>query len=191
MLWSIVLPSKIAVGLSLGVIALAFYVARRCKNGPFASLMIGFLVSAFAFVPVLMLADYATSISRFGRFQAADVESVRFAQVQRYLPPEASDIEMITTTHHHYVRFRIPEKQLLQWMESLWAVAGPHSPMTRSEAAFGEVSNGEDEPEFVTLGMDPSSDFLLFEGPFQQDWGGPRLWYDSKSETAWQYVGYW
>ena len=123
MLWSVVLPFKITAGLSLGVIALAFYAARRRRNGLTASLMIGILVSAIAFIPLFILTNYVASPFRFGRFQAADVESVRFAQVQDYLPPGASDIEMITATHHHYVRFRIPEKQLLQWMESLWAVA--------------------------------------------------------------------
>jgi hypothetical protein len=191
MLWSLVLPFEITIGLSIGVIGLAFYTARRYGKRLVVSMMAGLLVAAIAFIPLFILANYVTSPFRFGRFRAADVESVRFAQVQDYLPPNASDIDMITTTHHHHVRFRISEKQLITWMESLWDVAGQRSPMTRSEAAFGVVSKGGDDPEFVKLGMSPNSDFLLFEGPFQQDWGGPTLWYDSKAETAWQYVGYW
>lgn len=191
MLWSFVLPFKITVGFSLGVIAIAFYATRRRRKGLISSLMVGLLISAIAFIPLFMLIDYVISPYRFGQFQATDVESVRFAQVQDYLPPDASDIEIITTTHHHYVRFRIPEKQLREWMESLWAVAGSYSPMTRSEAAFGEVSRGSEKPEFSRLGMAPRSNFLLFEGPFQQDGGGPTLWYEPESETAWQYVGYW
>jgi hypothetical protein len=191
MLWSLVLPFQVAFVLSIGVAVLGFYVARRYRKSRVGSVAAGIVVAGSAFVPLCILVYYATSPFRFGRFQADDTNSVRLAQVRQYLPPNATDIDMITTTHQHHVRFRVSERQLIAWMNKLWNTAGTASPMLRNEAAFGELSKGDDAPELVRLGMNPATDYMYFEGPYQGDWGGPTLWYDPAAETAWQDVGYW
>ena len=191
MLWSLVLPVQVAFFCSIGVVVLAFYVARRNGKSRLVAANLGILIAGIAFFPLCILAHYSTSPFRFGRFQAADTDSVRLARVREYLPSDATEIDMITTKHHHHVRFRVAKGQLNAWMNRLWDSAGQHSPMSWTEAAFGVVSKGDDDPELVGLGMDPNADFMHFEGPYQRDWGGPTLWYDSESETAWQYVGYW
>ena len=155
------------------------------------ALMSGALVAGLLFIPLFLIAFYSTSPFRFGRFQADNTESVRFDQVRQYLPPNATEIDMITASNQHHVRFRISKSELTAWMNRLWDIAGQHSPMPRNEAAFGTASNGDDAPELIRLGMDPEAQYMLYEGPYQGDWGGPTLWYDPKTEVAWQDVGYW
>ena len=188
MLWFVVLPFLITIGLSAGLILVVYFVARRKHVSRMMGAFTGILVAAVAFVPLCILVY--TSPFRFGDFHAADTASVRFTQVRHYLPPSATDIDMITTPQHHHVRFCVSKKQLLAWMKRLWEVEGKYSPIPRSEAVFGRLTKGDDHPGFARLEMNPGSDFMYFEGPYRRNWGGPTLWYDTNSETAWQFVAY-
>ena len=191
MFWSLVLPIQIAVALSAILTVVVYMVARHQIASRALCTMLGVVIAGMTFVPVCLLVYVIASPLRFGHFESPDTESVRLEHVRQYLPPSATNIAMITTPHHHHVRFQVAQPQLVTWMNGLWDVAGQHSPMPRSEAAFGELTSGDNDLEFHTLGMNPDAEFMKFEGPYQGDWGGPTLWYDSESETAWQYVGYW
>lgn len=154
--------------------------------------MLSLVLTGVAFVPVCMAAYFLTSPFRFGQFSADDWNSVRFSRVQAYLPPSATQIDMITTPHHHHAKFKVKQAELVDWMNTLWIRHGTRSPMTRTEAAFASPeTHDHDDKTFRRLGMPTDRDFLKFEGPYQGDWGGPTLWFDPQSGTAWQYVGYW
>lgn len=190
MLWSIVFPFQVAFCLSVGVALLVFLISRRLRSKVFGAAVTG-IVAGVSFAPLWFASHVTTYPFRFGRFQAANAASVRQSQVRDFLPPGATDIEMITTTHNHHVRFQIPETELVGWMNEFWDRADEYSLFSRAESAFGDISQGPSDPDFASMGMKSSRRYKLFEGPYRGNAGGPTLWYDPESETAWQEVGYW
>lgn len=192
MLWWAVTPFLIACALSLALLISVAVVSRRRGVRWAYTLLLIVLIPAAAFIPFCVGTYVAISPFRFGEFHADDFESVGFSQVQVYLPRSAHDITMINTPSNHHTKFKVSPKDLDDWMDSLWVSHGKRSPLSRDEAAFAEPTiYDRDKPILRRLGLTKGQEYLLYEGPYQGDWGGPTLWYSQETQTAWQRVGYW
>ena len=192
MLWWAVSPFLIACLLSPLLAIATLILARKRGMRWLYSVVLSVVLSVISFIPLCIVAYVIMSPFRFGEFHADNFDSVAFPRVQVYLPQSASDITMVTNSHNHHTRFTISENDLNKSIESLWGTHGKRSPMTRGESAFADpVVYDGDNPTLRHLGLSSGQSCLHYEGPYQGDWGGPTLWYDPVSQTAWQRVGYW
>ena len=192
MLWPIVLPLKITVGLLVGIVAVATASAPLLKWKRTQTFLISTIIAVLAFVPTCVAVKSVVDSHRFGVSDVPEFADVDDARVERYLPPAARSITLDKSPMGYRARFTITQAELDQWLDGVWAQFSQDSIVRRRDENLKQKV-GREFTGAIFEGLDWKipDDLFEYEGPIAANGAGFTIWYDAQTETAFQRGGYW
>ena len=192
MLWPIVLPFKITLGISATFIAVTILVSPSFKWRRGKAILISTLIAFLAFLPVCAGVGSIVDSRRFGIFQYETYAEVCDFRVERYLPPTARDITIEKYAMGHRAKYKTTLNELTAYLDALWAEANGRSALSRAELEYGKSTPRDHyDYSFDGLNWTMPETAIHFHSPVQSDGGGADYYFDSEDETVLQHAGYW
>lgn len=192
MLWPIILPLKITFWLFAGIVAVATASAPLLKWKRTKTLLISTIIVVLAFVPTCVAVKSVVDTHRFGVCDIPEFANVDDARVERYLPPTARSITLDKSPMGYRARFTITQAELNEWLDGVWAQFGQDSIIRRRDKNL-EQKVGREFTGAIFEGLDWKipDNLIEYDGPVARNGAGCTIWYDAKTQTAFQRAGYW
>ena len=195
MFWTVVLPFKITFWLLAAMLLVVTLLAPRFTWRRTRTFLIGSLIAVVGFVPSLIGVHTVVNAFRFGHFQHASFSEVNDFRIERWLPPDATDISLFKNHggNGYRARFTINEDQLIEYLDELWQAHAHHSAIQRHEFTDDgkETSGSGHFGEFQRLGWNPKPGAIIYYSPVEGDGGGATYYHDRSSGITLQRAVYW
>jgi hypothetical protein len=192
MFWPIVLPFKITFWLFTGILATATLLAPLLKQKRGKLFLITALLGSVAFVPSCAAIMTLLDKHRFGVFQYSTFDEVNDFRVERYLPPASTDITIDKSTMGFRAKFHIKERDLVAYLDDLWARYGDRSTIARTELQNEAPTSPEEfKLNFGDLGWPPLANAIEYRGPVAPNGAGFAIWFSKAESIAYERAGYW
>lgn len=135
----------------------------------------------------------AVDAVRFGDFSYDSYNDIPDFRSQRYLPENATEIEMRKHANGYYARYKLSTGDFKSYLDGLWKKYGEYAAVARGD--FFEEGKSVDPESFRTtfgdLGWDCPSDAIVYYSPREGDGGGATYYVDSGSDLIFQRTGFW
>jgi len=193
MLWPIVLPFKITLGLLAAIVVLLTALASALKWKRGKVFGVASLVACLAFVPSCTGIMAIVDSQRFGTFQCENFADVNDFRIERYLPTQARDITLNKCAQGHQATYSISESDLRDYLDGQWDRYGQDSASSREELNDGSRVSADAydfQFDYDDLGW-PAFDAVRFHSPVEEDGGGAIYYFDPATGTAYHRAGYW
>ena len=192
MLWPLVLPFKITVGILVVLIVLAMLLSLKLKWPVGKAFGISLLLGAVAFVPSCTGIMKVMDSYRFGVFEYETADAVSDAHVKYWLPATAKSIMLDQQSNGFRANFTISQQDLDSHFDQQWKQCDPKYLVQRS----GSVSKSPTKPtslerEFGGLKWQVFDDMIEYRGPIADNGAGYSIWYSPSQAIAFQSAGYW
>ena len=189
------LPVKITFWLLVGLVIVLTLVAPYLKWRRTRTFLFGSLVAVVAFVPSLFGVSSVVDTFRFGHFQHASFADVNDFRIERWLPPDATDISLFKNYggNGYRARFTISEEKLIEYLDELWQAHAHQSAIQRHEFSHDgkETSGTAHFDQFQIIGWNPIAVSIVYHSPVEGDGGGATYYHDRNSGVTLQRAGYW
>lgn len=193
MFWAVVLPFQISCVILLASVLLLTAFLPFKKFGRFISFCIYSGLAVIAFVPVILIVGFAVDSVRFGDFKYASYADIPDDRSRRYMPPNATDIDIHKFVSGYFARYKISEDDFQLYLDELWQTYGDASPIPCKQLG-GEpwVVEGESIGlPLEDLGWKAPAHLVEYDGPREDDGGGATYYVDIESGVVYQRTGYW
>lgn len=192
MLWPLVLPLKITFWCFAWLVATVTLLAPLFKWKRGTAFLASFVLAAVAFIPSCTAVMSVIDQRRFGAFHYTSFAEVNDLRVERYLPPQASDITLDKYAMGHRAKYSISEADLRAYVDGLWRRYGEYSAIPRDELDDGATVKYEEFRHwFAGLDWPPIELAIVCRSPVERDGGGATYYFDPEAGVAYHHAGYW
>jgi len=129
---------------------------------------------------------------RFGDFHHDTYGDIQDFRSRRYLPEEATNINMRKYPSGYIARYEIAESDLLSFVERMWSEFGEASAIERDQLSNGQlVSKDLFERNFQSADWDLPETAKVYDSPLERDGGGASYYFDQEEMVVFQRTGFW
>jgi hypothetical protein len=186
MLWSIILPFQITVGLWASVLVAIWFLAPSYGKRRVAYVLPALFLAFVLFIPSLKGVMNIVDNYRFGVFEHADFTSINDWRVEHYFPEAATNITLEKDRGGFRARYSISNSDLEKWLDNIWHEWRDISHRTREKAQAIAST-----PQFDDLGWVLPKGAVKYEGPRKRNGAGFTIWYSESQGIAYEDAGYW
>lgn len=201
MLWPIVLPVELTIGLLAALVGFATVAAPAWKWKRRRTFVGSSLLAGLLFVPSCVGIMEVVDNIRFGTFQYASYLDVKDIRVERYLPPTATNVTLKKYSSGHMARYTISESDLKDYVDELWKRNGEHSAISHKDldptpgapAGFNGIpfTSAEFESTFLSSEWPTPDNLIELHGPSGASGSGAVYVYDRATQTGYHRASYW
>ena len=193
MFWPVILPFQLTCGVLLVAVVVLTVFASPKTWSRVKTFCVYSAIGLVAFIPSCTGIMMAVDAVRFGDFEYASYGDITDFRSQRYLPENATDIQMRKHANGYFARYKLPPDDFNSYLDDLWQQYGEYSAVERG--GFSDEGKSVD-PEsfnmtFGDLGWDCPVDAIVYYSPSEGDGGGATYYVDSGSELVFQRTGFW
>ncbi|TWU22966.1 hypothetical protein Pla52o_24990 [Novipirellula galeiformis] len=129
---------------------------------------------------------------RFGVFDYETFDEVDDFRVERYLPPDATNITVDKYAQGFRARFKISQTNLDAYLDQVWRSYGDQSVVERGEMSAMRVVDEESHDLYYgDLGWAHLGDATEVYGPMARNGAGFTVWFSPSKGIAYQRGSYW
>ena len=176
--------------LSLVIILTLFSTIAGRKRLP--AFLIFSSIALVAFIPSCTAIMGVIDSQRFGEFNYATYKDVHDFRVERYLPPEATNIRLLKIPNGFRAKFMIAESDVKNWHNHFWAEYGDLDEF-KQNATPDESPSVNDEMMLRFEGLNwnlPVAD-VAYAAPSAPNGATFVIWYNRQSNSAMLWGCYW
>lgn len=191
MLWPVILPFKITAAIfAVLVIALTLYAISLKRRR--AKVLVAIYALAFVFfIPSCIVVHVVTDYVRFGTFHYDKYSQVQDFRIERYLPPQSTNITLHKIGPGHWAKYTIAEEDLKDFLDHLWSQYPQYSVMSRSKLEDGALASETAYYSFEQLNWSPLKNAIAFSSPRAPNGAGATYYYDPVTRVAYHKANYW
>lgn len=193
MFWPVILPFQITCGVMFSTVVLLMAFARPKTWNRVKTFFLYSAIAAVAFVPSCIGISLVVDAVRFGDFTYASYDEIPDFRSRRYLPFEATEIQMHKRASGYSARYNISPQDFAKYLDDLWEEYGESSAVARGESyREGKPVDPElFERRFGFLGWECPTSVIIYESPSESDGGGAEYHVDANSGVVYQSTVFW
>ena len=150
------------------------------------------LLGVVGFIPSCTEIMKIIDAKRFGVFSYASFKDVSDFRVERYLPPDATQITLDKYPQGFRARFTISKEQLDSYLDELWDRYGAYSAVKRGKMFSMDRMDLESHSQrFGDLSWAHLKDATEYFSPTAANGAGFSVWYRPTEGIAYERAGYW
>ena len=135
----------------------------------------------------------AEPVTITGKHSFQTVAEISDRRIKPCLPPQATEISLLSERGGHYARYKVAEADLMEFLDKLWEAKKDSSAHKRDRMA------GEGEPakpermakRFKAAGWEPLDNAVIYFSPSKRIGAMTTYYYDRESGIAYHDTGYW
>ncbi len=128
-----------------------------------------------------------------GKHRFKTVAEISDQRIKSCLPPQATEITLLSERGGHFARYKITETDLIKFLDKLWEAKKDSSAHKRDMMA------GEGEParresmvrNFKATGWEPLENAIAYYSPSKRNGAITTYYYDREAGIAYHNAGYW
>ena len=128
-----------------------------------------------------------------GKYNFKTVEEIADRRIRPTLPPQATEISLLSTRGGHFARYRVEEDHFIEFLDKLWEAK------KNSSAHKRDLMHGEGEPvnrermakRFKVAGWEPLENSVSYFSPSKPSGAMTTYYYDREAGIAYHDTGYW
>ena len=134
----------------------------------------------------------AEAVALTGKHSFKTVAEISDRRIRPWLPPQATDISLLSERGGHYARYKVEEDHFMKFLDGLWEADKGRSAHKRGEFSEGEISSPESTAKRLkTLGQEPLGNFRTYYSPSKGSSAMTTYCYDRESGIVYHNRGYW
>ena len=134
----------------------------------------------------------AEPVTLTGEHHFKKAAAVLDRRIQPWLPPQATDISLISERNGHYARYKVEEDHFIKFIHGLWEADNGQSAHKRGEFGEGQFGNPASiAKRFKKLGKEPTGKFRVYCSPSKRSAAMTTYFYNRETGIAYQDRGYW
>lgn len=193
MVWPVILPFQITCSVLFVAVVVLTVLASPKAWSRIKTFFLYSAIALVAFIPSCTGIMIAVDAVRFGDFSYASYTDIPDFRSQRYLPENATDIQMRKHANGYFARYKISAPKFNSYLDDLWQRYGEYSAVERG--GFQDEGRTVDPDmfnrTFGDLGWDCPPDAIVYYSPREGDGGGATYYVDASSELVFQRTGFW
>jgi hypothetical protein len=135
----------------------------------------------------------AARVTLTGKHSFKTVAEIADRRIQPSLPPQATEISVLSERGGHYARYKVAEADFMKFLDKLWKAKKDSSAHKRnSMAGEGEPADRESMVRrFKPAGWEPLDSAVTYFSPSKPSGAMTTYYYDRKAGIAYHDTGYW
>ena len=128
-----------------------------------------------------------------GKHHFKAVAEIADPRIQPCLPPQATEISLLSERGGHFARYKVSETDFLKFLDQLWKTQKGSSAHQRDMmAGEGEPANRERMAKrFKTAGWEPLDNAITYYSPSKPNGAMTTYYYDRDAGIVYHDTGYW
>lgn len=135
----------------------------------------------------------AVAATHTGKHSFKTVAEITDPRVKPWLPPQATEISLLSERGGHYARYKISEADFKKFLDQLWEAKKDSSAHQRDRmSGEGEPANRElMAKHFKAAGWEPLDNAITYYSPSKPSGAMTTYYYDREAGIAYHDRGYW
>ena len=171
-----------------------FVYATRSKRTTSKVVYTAIGLTLVGFIPSCIGVGLVLDNFRFGHFHHASFEDVNDFRIERYLPPDSTNIELYKGFggDRYFAKYEITHADLTGYVDECWERWAEYSGMPRPDLEYPPTKYFElDLPEFSNLEWSLNGEIEIYHSPVEADGGGATYYHELNTGVTLQRAYYW